>query len=97
MANLFSLFGVGFGTHKIVAEEVATAFSSALPNLVEASQAGDTVDIDTVYNTVTYVLIIQISRAYLCYVFGKFACKILIQGFSYASPVNLTFRWQFRY
>lgn len=90
VANLFSLFGVGFGPHKIVVEEVATAFSSALPDLVEASQAGDTVDIDASYNTVTYVLIIQILGAYLCYVFGKFACKILIQGFSYAFPVNLT-------
>ncbi|XP_062565710.1 chitin synthase chs-2 isoform X3 [Armigeres subalbatus] len=89
VANLFSLFGVGFGPHKIVVEEVATAFSSALPDLVEASQAGDTVDIDASYNTVTYVLIIQILGAYLCYVFGKFACKILIQGFSYAFPVNL--------
>lgn len=33
---------------------------------------------------------IQIIAAYLCYIFGKFSCKILIQGFSYAFPVNLT-------
>ncbi|XP_053696809.1 chitin synthase chs-2 [Sabethes cyaneus] len=90
VANLFSLFGIGFGPHKIVVEEVTVAFSQALPDLLEASQVGDTVDIDASYNTVTYVLIIQILGAYFCYVFGKFACKILIQGFSYAFPVNLT-------
>ncbi|CAG4998332.1 unnamed protein product [Parnassius apollo] len=30
-----------------------------------------------------------IFAAYFCYIFGKFACKILIQGFSYAFPINL--------
>lgn len=53
-------------------------------------QLGDTVDIQAEYNTVIYVLLIQIAAAYSCYIFGKFACKILIQGFSYAFPVNLT-------
>lgn len=57
---------------------------------MNAFQIGDTTDIDAEYNTVVYVLLIQIVAAYLCYIFGKFACKILIQGFSYAFPVNLT-------
>jgi len=48
------------------------------------------VDVDAAYNTVVYVLLLQIFGAYLCYIFGKFACKILIQGFSYAFPVSLT-------
>lgn len=47
-------------------------------------------DINADHNTVVYVLLIQILAAYFCYIFGKFACKILIQGFSYAFPVNLT-------
>lgn len=53
-------------------------------------QVGDTVEIEAENNTVVYVIFIQIIAAYLCYIFGKFACKILIQGFSYAFPVNLT-------
>lgn len=53
-------------------------------------QIGDTTEIDAEHNTVLYVLLFQIIAAYLCYIFGKFACKILIQGFSYAFPVNLT-------
>lgn len=88
--SLFGLFSKGFGPHKIVVEELTTTFGKSLPDLIDASQIGDIIQIDAAYNTVTYVLIIQIIAAYVCYIFGKFACKILIQGFSYAFPVNLT-------
>nr|QCI31493.1 chitin synthase [Grandidierella japonica] len=37
-----------------------------------------------------YVFLILTLSAYICYIFGKFACKICIQGFSFAFPVNLT-------
>lgn len=37
-ANLFNLFGVGFGPHKIIVEEVSPILSQSLPDLVEASQ-----------------------------------------------------------
>ncbi|KAK7080071.1 chitin synthase I [Halocaridina rubra] len=40
--------------------------------------------------TPIYVFLVQALTAWLCYVFGKFACKIYIQGFSFAFPVNLT-------
>lgn len=40
--------------------------------------------------TPIYVLLINVFASYFCYIFGKFACKIMIQGFSYAFPVNLT-------
>ncbi|XP_070509760.1 chitin synthase chs-2 isoform X6 [Chironomus tepperi] len=88
--NIFSLFSKGFGPHKIVVEELTTSFGKSLPDLIDASQIGDIIQIDASYNTVIHVLIIQILAAYVCYIFGKFACKILIQGFSYAFPVNLT-------
>ncbi|KAJ6636552.1 Chitin synthase chs-2 [Pseudolycoriella hygida] len=87
--NLFHKFNAGFGPHKIVVEEVTGVLSQNLPDVVDANLV-DTVDINAEYNTVVYVLLIQIVAAYSCYIFGKFACKILIQGFSYAFPVNLT-------
>lgn len=31
----------------------------------------------------------QVASSYLCYIFGKFACKIKIQEFSYALPLSL--------
>lgn len=86
---LFNKFNAGFGPHKIVVEEVTNGLSQNLPDVVDANLV-DTVDINAEYNTVVYVLLIQIVAAYSCYIFGKFACKILIQGFSYAFPVNLT-------
>uniref|UniRef100_A0A336MER8 chitin synthase n=1 Tax=Culicoides sonorensis TaxID=179676 RepID=A0A336MER8_CULSO len=86
--SLFSLFGPGFGPHKIVIEEVA-GYAHALSD-IDTQQITDTIEIDAEYNTAVYVLIIQILAAYICFIFGKFACKIMIQGFSYAFPVNLT-------
>lgn len=38
---------------------------------------------------VIYTLLLQVSAAYLCHIFGKFACKIKIQNFSYALPLSL--------
>lgn len=46
-------------------------------------------EVASAYKSAYYVMLIQIFAAYLCYIFGKFACKILIQGFSYAFPINL--------
>ncbi|BFF96913.1 chitin synthase chs-2 [Drosophila madeirensis] len=40
-------------------------------------------------NAVVYALMVQVAAAYLCHVFGKFACKIKIQEFSYALPLTL--------
>lgn len=40
-------------------------------------------------NAPLYILLIQVASSYLCYIFGKFACKIKIQEFSYALPLSL--------
>ncbi|XP_075147009.1 hyaluronan synthase-like protein kkv isoform X1 [Haematobia irritans] len=87
--NIFAMYGDAFGPHKISVDELATSLSGSLPDTIDAANI-DSIDIDASHNTVIYVLLIQIFGAYLCYIFGKFACKILIQGFSYAFPVSLT-------
>lgn len=59
------------------------------PDIWEVIPTGD----DTVIPSVSsplYVFLINMFASYLAYIFGKFACKIMIQGFSYAFPVNLT-------
>ncbi|EDV97910.1 chitin synthase chs-2 [Drosophila grimshawi] len=38
---------------------------------------------------VIYAVLLQVGAAYLCHIFGKFACKIKIQHFSYALPLSL--------
>lgn len=46
-------------------------------------------EINTDYMTVMWVFLINIISTYVCYAVGKFACKIMIQGFGYAFPINL--------
>ncbi|XP_026324913.1 chitin synthase chs-2 isoform X3 [Hyposmocoma kahamanoa] len=89
-AMFFQLFSAGFGPHNIVVEEVqVTLGGTVVPDLANVTLTGDSVEVAAAYKSAFYVMLIQIFAAYFCYVFGKFACKILIQGFSYAFPVNL--------
>lgn len=92
VTQIFSLVNAGFSQHKIQVLEVnqVTRSGTILPDLADIVTTGDSVDIDAEYVTALHVLLLQIISAYLCYIFGKFACKIMIQGFSYAFPVNLT-------
>lgn len=62
---------------------------TTIPDLVNATLTGDSVEVAAAYKSAFYVLLIQVFAAYFCYIFGKFACKIVIQGFSYAFPINL--------
>lgn len=89
-SNLLSLFNDGFGPHKIVVDEVGSSVSLSLPDLLKSAQITDSIDIESNNYTIVYVILIQVLASYFCYIFGKFACKILIQGFSYSFPVNLT-------
>lgn len=88
--NIFALYSDAFGAHKIIVDELSNSLSGGtVPDILDATQI-DTIDIDAAHNTVIYVLLLQTFGAYFSYIFGKFACKILIQGFSYAFPVSLT-------
>ncbi|KAJ2953678.1 hypothetical protein O0L34_g1295 [Tuta absoluta] len=86
----FKLFNSGFGPHNIVVEEVQVTVGGTLPDLANVTLTGDSVEVAAVYKSAFYVMLIQLFAAYFCYIFGKFACKIVIQGFSYAFPINLT-------
>ncbi|KAI5633975.1 chitin synthase domain-containing protein [Phthorimaea operculella] len=86
----FKLFNAGFGPHNIVVEEVQLTVGGTLPDLANVTLTGDSVEVAAVYKSAFYVMLIQLFAAYFCYIFGKFACKIVIQGFSYAFPINLT-------
>lgn len=63
---------------------------TSLPDISELIPTGDDITVQAHDMTTTYVLLINIFATYFVYIFGKFACKIMIQGFSYAFPVNLT-------
>lgn len=82
-----------FGVHYINVTETRQLLpENSLPDLDLASVVPlmDATAFPMKHLTPLHVFLIQMSTAYASYVFGKFACKICIQGFSFAFPVNLT-------
>nr|XP_018916999.1 PREDICTED: uncharacterized protein LOC109044007 isoform X3 [Bemisia tabaci] len=91
LSGLITHFHAGFSNHKIKILEIKQTYStSLLPDFNDIIPTGDSIEIEADTSIIQTVVLIHIIAAYLCYVFGKFACKIMIQGFSYAFPVNLT-------
>ncbi|XP_037075045.1 chitin synthase chs-2-like isoform X2 [Pollicipes pollicipes] len=89
--DLFSKFTDSFDEHKLFVNETSSAPISAVTDTANFDRRfADTKTIFSDSSAAIYVCFIQIFSAYLAYIFGKFACKICIQGFSFAFPVNLT-------
>ncbi|KAJ8929966.1 hypothetical protein NQ314_017289 [Rhamnusium bicolor] len=87
----FTEFSEGFNAHPITILEIKPVLGGTfLPDISEIIPTGDDTVIQSSDMTPIYVLLIHILASYFAYIFGKFACKIMIQGFSYAFPVNLT-------
>ncbi|KAJ8974097.1 hypothetical protein NQ317_011616 [Molorchus minor] len=88
---VFTEFSEGFNAHPITILEIKPFLGgTSLPDISEIIPTGDDIVVMSSDMTPIYVLLINIGASYFAYIFGKFACKIMIQGFSYAFPVNLT-------
>lgn len=86
----FYEFSEGFSSHPITILEIKPVLGgTTLPDISDVIPTGDDTTILSNDLTPIYVLLINICGSYFAYIFGKFACKIMIQGFSYAFPVNL--------
>ncbi|KAG7188912.1 hypothetical protein KM043_008514 [Ampulex compressa] len=91
VGHLFTMLSSAFGEHQITVTSVGgTSVGTITPDQPNIQIFADREAFPADFNTPIYVLLLQIFGSYFAYVFGKFACKILIQGFSYAFPVNLT-------
>ncbi|XP_024224435.1 chitin synthase chs-2 isoform X2 [Bombus vosnesenskii] len=90
VGHLFTMLSDAFGSHDIMAWTQRAEATDKITDVADILDIGDTVPVPGSVDTPIYVLLLQIFGAYFTYIFGKFACKILIQGFSYAFPVNLT-------
>nr|XP_037268094.1 chitin synthase chs-2-like [Rhipicephalus microplus] len=88
--TIFRNFASGFHAHKINVVQVRRQTLGDLPDLPTASPLDDDVTIVASEWTPIFVAAIQVLSSLLCYVSAKFACKICIQGFSFAFPVSLT-------
>ncbi|KAK7069529.1 chitin synthase I, partial [Halocaridina rubra] len=79
-----------FNPHYIIYSEIQETLISDVPDAGIVAPMARYIPIKSEEMTPIYVFLVQALTAWLCYVFGKFACKIYIQGFSFAFPVNLT-------
>ncbi|KAK4319406.1 hypothetical protein Pmani_009641 [Petrolisthes manimaculis] len=79
------------GVHMINVTEVReTVPGHTVPDFPTVAPLEHTQPIMSSEGTPLYIFLIQVLTAWLCYIFSKFACKICIQGFSFAFPINLT-------
>ena len=95
VGNLFSQFGTAFAAHPINVTQInhfgGTGFDGVLPDIPGgANFLREIIEIRSHSYTPIYVLLNHVIASYLAYIIGKFACKIVIQGFSFAFPVTLT-------
>lgn len=87
---IFDNFVNAFSEHQMNITEVIPQVSNTNSSVDDAVSTGQNQYLN---NKVLYQLIIwfvNIASTYICYAFGKFACKIMIQGSSFAFPINLT-------
>ncbi|KAI8122277.1 Chitin synthase 6 [Lucilia cuprina] len=83
----FSMFTEAWNPHEIVVKRASD--SSTAPSNSLTTKTTENFIIQSSINAPLYILLIQVASSYLCYIFGKFACKIKIQEFSYALPLSL--------
>jgi chitin synthase len=82
VGNLFSMFGASFSQRDISVTEVQTEAVTGQANTPHSVQA--------ISSSALWVLLIHALASYICYITGKFACRILIQGIGFALPVTVT-------
>lgn len=91
VSHLFNLLPKALSEHQITVSEVKILGTNTPVDLLsELNPTGDTEFENSAHKFALYTCMVQVFAAYICYIFGKFACKIMIQGFSYAFPVSLT-------
>jgi len=88
VGSTFSQFTSSFETHQINITEIRPPLQSG-PDIPGGSFLEEIIKEKSSAYVVRHTLFLQILAAYVCYIFGKFACKICIQGFSFAFPVSL--------
>ncbi|CAO1376539.1 unnamed protein product [Diamesa hyperborea] len=88
--DYFSNFYEGFGNNTISIREVEAVLSESLPDFSDVTGDLYSSEIPATTNIIFWILCIQVTATYVCYIFGKFACKIHIQTFSFSLPISLT-------
>ncbi|CAL8111798.1 unnamed protein product [Orchesella dallaii] len=87
----FDRFHDGFNTHNITVEEKRPPIdTSSHPETNSSYLKPGSFYEENIETTVLWTMGIQMLSAYICYIFGKFACRICIQAFSFSFPILLS-------
>ena len=79
--NLFDLGGFGSATRVWVQPTSENVLGDNEALVSDAFQEDVPVRMETVSDVPLHLFLIQIACTYAAYIFGKFACKVQIQGF----------------
>ena len=90
VSYMFTQFKTAFSQHKILIIRDRSDLSSLATHDTHVGIEGEWIELDSNASTPISFLLVQVIATWLCYVVGKFACKIMIQGFSFAFPLSLT-------
>ncbi|XP_052867895.1 chitin synthase chs-2-like [Anopheles cruzii] len=90
VSDFFGLFGSGWGNHTITVTEMEAVLNEKFPDLSAITSDLEVQQIFPTSNAILWTTVAHILCSYVCYIFSKFACKIQIQSFSMAFPINLT-------
>lgn len=90
MSFLFTGFKSAFSVHKVLIVRDRSDLTILASHDHHVGIEGEWVEMDSYASTPIWVTLLSITASWLCYVVGKFACKIMIQGFSFAFPLSLT-------
>lgn len=80
----------GFAPNQPVGLPLTSGSSSSATSSASVGIDDDPIYLTSQPHVVIYSICIQIISAWLCYVFGKFACRICIQRFSFAFALSFT-------
>nr|AUS84047.1 chitin synthase-1 [Tetranychus cinnabarinus] len=86
---LFTQFKSAFTSHKMLIMRDRSDLSKSLSDSNVGIES-EWLEMPASTSAPIWMLILQISASWFCYVFGKFACKICIQRISFASPLILS-------
>ncbi|XP_049868807.1 chitin synthase chs-2-like [Pectinophora gossypiella] len=90
--NPFAFFthvSSAFGERNYTVYEVQAIIQDAFDGSLEYEVTGGTFILPVKWSTSLWVALIQVGACYFCFVCAKFACKILIQNFSFTLALSL--------
>ncbi|XP_025834427.1 chitin synthase chs-2-like [Agrilus planipennis] len=91
IAFLFTEFTTAFSDHYININQIRPIIGDTSDlSLAEIIATGGRARVSADYMAPVWVFVINVLGSYVCYIFGKFACKIMVQTYCYAFPINLT-------